>query len=81
MMFLGFFGYGVDVDEATATGLAIFHAPGDFCEEGVVFAASDVCAGMKFGAALAHEDAATGYDLAAVSFGAEALCVTVATVT
>jgi hypothetical protein len=77
---LSFFADGMNVDEATSAGLSVFDTSADFREEGVVFAAAYVSAGVKAGAALAHEDAAAGDYLSAVSFCAEALRVTVAAV-
>lgn len=49
-----------------------FYRAGDESEEGVVFAAFDVFAGMVFGAALTDDDVAYFYRLTAIYFHAEA---------
>lgn len=70
----------MNVNIAASAGLAIFDFSVGFCEQGIVFTTTDVSAGVEFGAALAHENASAGDDLAAVGFCAEALRVTVAAV-
>jgi hypothetical protein len=67
---------GVNVDEASvlATILEAYYAA-DLGEEGVVLAATDVCAGLERGSTLTDDDAATEDRLTAEYLDSEPLCV------
>src|SRR6516162_7261121 len=71
----------LNVDELThpSTIFELHHAS-DLGEESVVLAPTDVGARLQFGAALAHDDAAAGYQLAAEDLDAEPLRVGIAPV-
>src|SRR5580765_8821756 len=62
--FMGLYQY------VTATGTLVheFNGTGDLGEERVIFAASDICAGLDAGTALANDDCAAGNKLAAEGF-------------
>src|SRR5215471_4244417 len=65
---------GLDVNEpAHATAVAELDHAGHLGEESVVLAPADINAGLQLGAALAHDDAAAGDQLAAEHFHAEPL--------
>src|SRR5438445_13050690 len=65
---------------AVTTLVDELNCAGDFGEEGVIFAAPDVCSRFDRGPALADDDGAAGDKLAAESFYAKALRVGVAPV-
>src|SRR5690349_19010942 len=70
-----------DVGElAHAAAVLEFDHAGHLREQGVVLAPTDVEAGLNLGAALAHDHAAAGYELAAEYLHAQSLGVGVATV-
>src|SRR5438105_5973185 len=73
--------FGLDSD-VLAQAAAVFEADNaaDFGEQGVVFAAADVQAGLNAGAALAHDDGAARHQLASEGFYAQPLRVAVAPV-
>jgi hypothetical protein len=67
---------GIDVDEAALlSAIAEANYAGDLSEQGVVFAATDVFAGLERCATLANDDAAAEDCLAAEYLDAEPLCV------
>ena len=75
------FFYGVYTDLAFIAALAFeFYATFDSSENGVILAHANIVAGMEFGATLTNDDAASGYQLAVMSFGAQTLRVGVTTV-
>src|ERR1035437_1494582 len=64
----------LDVDElAHPSAVLELHHAGDLGEQGIVLAPTDVGAGLQFGAALAHDDAAARYQLAAEDLDAQPL--------
>src|SRR5438552_2018186 len=73
--------FGLDSD-VLAQAAAVFEADNaaDFGEQGVVFAAADVQAGLNAGAALAHDDGAARHQLATEGFHAQPLRVAIAPV-
>ena len=57
-----------------------FYATFDSSENGVILTHANIVAGMEFGATLTNDDAASGYQLAVMSFGAEVVFEEVLTV-
>ena len=71
------------LNQHIATGAAFIHelnGAGDLGEKSVIFAATDICAGLNAGAALADDDGAAGNKLTAECFYAQPLRVGVAPV-
>ena len=73
--------FGLDGD-VLAQAAAVLEADNaaDFGEQGVVFAAADVQAGLNAGSALAHDDGAARHQLAAEGFHAQPLRIAIAPV-
>src|SRR5438132_1339186 len=73
--------FGLDGD-VLAQAAAVLEADNaaDFGEQGVVFAAADVQAGLNAGSALAHDDSAARHQLAAEGLYAQPLRVAIAPV-
>src|SRR3546814_14529245 len=63
-----------DIDQLTPLALAELHLDVGHGEEGVVAAAAQALTGVELGAALAHEDGASGVGGAVAGRHAEALC-------
>ena len=65
------FFYGIYRDLTLVAALAFeFYATFDSSENGVILTHANIVAGMEFGATLPNDDAASGYQLAVMSFGA-----------
>ena len=72
---------GLDGGKATAiAAVGKLDTAGDLGEERVVGADADVDARLDAGAALAHDDGAAGYELAAKGLHAQPLCIGIASV-
>src|SRR5205807_5501789 len=69
-----------DRDHAAAPATRELHGAGGLCVDRVVLAEADAVAGLEPGAALAHDDLATGDHLAGEHLHAEPLGVRVAPV-
>src|SRR3546814_13824986 len=69
-----------DIDQLAPLALAELHLAVGHGEEGVVAAAAHVLTGVELGAALAHEDGASGDGGAVEGLNAEELCCGVAAV-
>jgi hypothetical protein len=64
-----------DVDNATATLGAKGNNAGSKCEQSVVFALANVCAGVEVSSTLTNDDFTSVYNLTCVTLYAKALCV------